>query len=37
VAAIVGNRERVVTKEFQRLMSHHLFTRHFCLVRQPNE
>jgi len=27
----------VVTREFQRLMSHFLFASHFCLVRRPNE
>jgi transposase len=37
VAKIVGSRERVVTREFQRLMSHSLFASHFCLVRRPNE
>lgn len=37
VAKIVGSRERVVTREFQRLMSHFLFASHFCLVRRPNE
>lgn len=37
VAAIMGSRERKVTREFQRLKSHHLFVDHFCLVRRPNE
>src|SRR5476649_94254 len=37
VAKIVGSRERVVTKEFSRLKSYHLFDAHFCLVRRPNE
>ena len=37
VAKIVGNRERVVTREFGRLLSHFLFASHFCLVRRPNE
>ena len=37
VAKVVGSRERVVTREFQRLMSHFLFASHFCLVRRPNE
>jgi transposase len=37
VAQIVGSRARVVTREFQRLMSHFLFASHFCLVRRPNE
>jgi transposase len=37
VAQIVGNRERKVTSEFQRLKSHFLFVDHFCLVRRPNE
>jgi transposase len=37
VAKIVGSRERVVTKEFSRLKSYHLFEAHFCLVRRPNE
>ena len=30
VAKIVGNRERVVTREFGRLMGHFLFANHFC-------
>lgn len=37
VAKIVGSRQRVVTREFGRLMSHYLFASHFCLVRRPNE
>lgn len=37
VAKIVGSRERVVTREFGRVMSHFLFASHFCLVRRPNE
>lgn len=37
VARIVGSRDRVVTREFARLMSHYLFASHFCLVRRPNE
>ncbi len=37
VAQITGSRERQVTREFQRLQSHYLFTPHFCLVRRPNE
>lgn len=37
VGAITGTRERQVTREFQRLQSHFLFTPHFCLVRRPNE
>jgi transposase len=37
VAKIVGSRERVVTREFSRLKSYHLFEAHFCLVRRPNE
>ena len=37
VAQIVGSRERVVKREFQRLMSHFLFVSHFCLVSRPNE
>jgi transposase len=37
VAQIVGSRERKVTREFQRLLSHYLFVSHFCLVRRPNE
>ena len=37
VAKIVGSRQRVVTREFARLMSHSLFAAHFCLVRRPNE
>ena len=34
---VVRSRERVATREFQRLMSHFLFASHFCLVRRPNE
>ena len=37
VASITGSRTREVTREFQRLQSHFLFTPHFCLVRRPNE
>jgi len=37
VGKIVGDRERQVTKEFQRLKSHFLFQDHFCLVGRPNE
>src|SRR3954469_4186854 len=37
VAKDTGGRSRVVTKEFLRLKSHHLFEAHFCLVRRPNE
>ena len=37
VARVTGGRGRVVTREFQRLKSHHLFEAHFCLVRRPNE
>src|SRR3954465_4634827 len=37
VAKITGGRGRAVTREFQRLKSHHLFEAHFCLVRRPNE
>ena len=37
VAKIVGSRDRVVTREFARLMSHFLFASHFCPVRRPNE
>src|SRR5262249_5350272 len=37
VARITGSRRRQVTREFQRLQSHYLFTPHFCLVRRPNE
>ena len=37
VARITGGRGRVVTREFPRLKSHHLFEAHFCLVRRPNE
>jgi transposase len=37
VAQITGSRQRQVTREFQRLQSHYLFTAHFCLVRRPNE
>jgi transposase len=37
VAKITGSRDRQVTREFQRLQSHYLFTPHFCLVRRPNE
>jgi transposase len=37
VAQIISSRERKVTREFQRLLSHCLFESHFCLVRRPNE
>ena len=37
VAKIVGHQEREQTKAFQRLVGHHLFEPHFCLVRRPNE
>jgi transposase len=37
VAKVTGGRGRVVTREFQRLKSHHLFEAHFCRVRRPNE
>lgn len=37
VKAIVGPRERELTREFLRLKSHYLFASHFCLVRRPNE
>jgi transposase len=37
VAKILGSRSRIVTREFHRLQSHHLFAPHFCLVRRPNE
>ena len=37
VAAIVGARDRALTREFLRLASHFLFAYHFCLVRRPNE
>lgn len=37
VATILGSRDREVTREFARLKSHHLFDRHFCRVRRPNE
>src|SRR3954449_12306935 len=37
VAKVTGGRGRVVTREFLRLKSHHLFEDHFCLVRRPNE
>ncbi len=37
VAKFTGSRDRQVTHEFQRLMSHYLFEAHFCLVRRPNE
>jgi transposase len=37
VAKITGSRQRQVTREFQRLQSHFLFTPHFCLVRRANE
>jgi len=37
VAKITGSRDRQVTREFQRLLSHYWFTPHFCLVRRPNE
>src|SRR5215831_16728886 len=37
VAKVTGGRGRVVTREFLRLKSHHLFADHFCRVRRPNE
>lgn len=37
IAKITGSRTREVTREFQRLRSHFLFTAHFCLVRRANE
>jgi transposase len=37
VAKVTGGRGRAVTREFQRLKSHHLFEAHFCRVRRPNE
>jgi transposase len=37
VAKIAGRRGEQPTREFLRLQSHHLFERHFCLVRRPNE
>ncbi len=37
VARITDRRQRQVTRAFQRLQSHYLFTPHFCLVRRPNE
>ena len=37
VAKIAGRRGETPTREFLRLQSHHLFERHFCLVRRPNE
>src|SRR5262249_40182589 len=37
VAQITGSRERQVTREVQRLQSHHLFAPHLCLGRGPNE
>jgi len=33
----VDGRERVLTREFVRLMSHHLFEAHFCTVGRGNE
>jgi len=37
VARITGRRQRKLTGAFLRLVSHHLFEPHFCLVRRPNE
>ncbi len=37
VAKIAGRRGETPTQEFLRLQSHHLYDRHFCLVRRPNE
>jgi len=37
VTKVTGGRGRAVTREFQRLKSHHLFEAHFCRVRRPNE
>ena len=37
VLTIEKHRGKDLTTEFQRLVSHHLFESHFCLVRRPNE
>jgi len=37
VAKILGAHERKLTVAFGRLVSHHLFTPHFCRVRRANE
>jgi transposase len=37
IAKILGPRLRKLTRGFQQLLSHYLFTPHFCLVRRANE
>lgn len=37
IAKILGPRERILATGFNRLVSHHLFEPHFCLVRRANE
>lgn len=37
IAKILGPRERTLATGFNRLVSHHLFEPHFCLVRRANE
>jgi len=37
ISKILGPRERELTAGFQQLLSHYLFSYHFCLVRRANE
>lgn len=37
VIEVLKGRERKLTREFLRLLSHYLFQHHFCLVRRANE
>jgi transposase len=37
VIEVLKGRERKLTREFLRLLSHYLFQEHFCLVRRANE
>ena len=37
VSKIIGPRLRELTQGFLQLVSHYLFSHHFCLVRRPNE
>ena len=37
VSRIIGPRLRELTQGFLQLVSHYLFSHHFCLVRRPNE
>ena len=37
ISKLTGPREREITQGFKELVSHYLYTYHFCLVRRPNE